>query len=197
MHLKSLGELKTSTLYRTGFPCGYCPPKHKRGLPSPAFSLPKLSLRSLCPLPRGICSVVPWSLWRPLCSSSFHLLLLQISSPAAQASQILWCFSEDSKSVAEVRPCFRDQRAVMDLYIRSLGKAFFHRGEKRSWYRARVNGGACCRYRPGARKAVATKAFPLHTGPAPLQQHTLAATAELLRTGLSARENVMMEPSCC
>lgn len=47
MHLKSIGELKTSTLYRTGFPCGYCPPKHKRGLPSPAFSLPKLSSESL------------------------------------------------------------------------------------------------------------------------------------------------------
>ena len=40
MHLRSLGKLKTSTLYRTGSPCGYSPPKHERGLPSPVFSLP-------------------------------------------------------------------------------------------------------------------------------------------------------------
>lgn len=47
-----------------------------------------------------------WSLLRPLCSSSLHFPLLKISSPAAQPSQILWCFSEDLENAAGAGPAF-------------------------------------------------------------------------------------------
>lgn len=67
--------------------------------------------------------------------------------------------------MAEVRFCFLDQKADMDLKVKinSLGKAFVYHGERVSCLRAGMNGRACWGHRPGARKAVATKASLLPT----------------------------------
>lgn len=80
----------------------------------------------------------------------------------------------------------------LQIHMNSLGRAFFHHGERRSRNDCWSMLGELAR----ARKSLAAEASPLQAEPAPPQQRRLAATAELLHKELSARENVMMEASC-
>lgn len=90
----SLGELKSSGPFRTQCPCGYSA-LDTRGLPSPvSFSSKSESAETaLC---QGLFALYSWSLLRPLCPSSLHLL-----QAAQQLSRILQYLSEDLRMLAE------------------------------------------------------------------------------------------------